>query len=136
MRVVVDTNILVSALINPNGRAADLYRLWQDGGFDLITSAWQLAEIRRVTRYPRLKDKFKPHEAGRLVNGLKESALFIGEPPAVDMSPDPDDNHLIAAALAGRAHYLVSGDKRDLLTLGKVGAVRLVTVSEFVKRLR
>ena len=53
--------------------------------------------------------------------------------PKVSYSPDPDDNPIIAAALVGRASYLVSGDKGDLLALGRVQAVRIVTARAFAE---
>ncbi len=53
--------------------------------------------------------------------------------PRVDDSPDPDDNNVLATAIAGGAHYLVTGDKTDLQTLEKVQSVRILTVREFME---
>ncbi len=55
MRVVLDTNILISALIVPGGAPDALYQTWRAGQFTLVTSEEQLDEFRRVTRYPRLR---------------------------------------------------------------------------------
>lgn len=55
MRVVLDTNVLVSALISPLGPSDRLYQEWRNGIFDLITSEEQLEEFRRVTRYPHIR---------------------------------------------------------------------------------
>jgi putative PIN family toxin of toxin-antitoxin system len=55
MRVVLDTNILVSALISKSGPTDRLYSAWKDHRYALVTSNEQLEEFRRVTRYPRVK---------------------------------------------------------------------------------
>ncbi len=58
---------------------------------------------------------------------MRKRATVLSDLPRVDYSPGPDDNPIIAAALAGRASHLVSGDKGDLLALGTVRGVRIVT---------
>ncbi|MGE0623835.1 MAG: putative toxin-antitoxin system toxin component, PIN family [Pseudomonadales bacterium] len=135
MRVVLDTGILLAALIT-SGTPPDLiYRAWRRRTFELITSEWQLEEIRRVSRYPKLRKYLKPVEVGTLVNGLRRQATTLQELPKVEFSPDPDDNPILATAIASRADYLVTGDKRDLLTLGKVEMVEIITARAFADRL-
>ncbi|MDZ7752986.1 MAG: putative toxin-antitoxin system toxin component, PIN family [Gammaproteobacteria bacterium] len=126
MRVVLDTGILLAALIK-SGTPPDLiYRAWRKKAFELITSEWQLEELRRVSRYPQLRKYLKPAEAGTLVNGLRRQTTVLQELPMVELSPDPDDNPILATAIAGQADYLVTGDKRDLLSLGKVETVQII----------
>ncbi len=67
MRLVVDTNILVSALLAATSLPAQLVVLWRDGRFDLLTTAEQLDELTRVTRYPKIRSRLAPAVAGRLV---------------------------------------------------------------------
>lgn len=55
MRVVLDTNVLLSALISPHGPPDIIYRTWRTGKFDVITSLVQLEELRRASRYPSSK---------------------------------------------------------------------------------
>jgi len=55
MRVVLDTNILLSALISPHGSPDIIYRAWRAARFELVTSTTQLDELRRASRYPKLK---------------------------------------------------------------------------------
>jgi predicted nucleic acid-binding protein len=74
-----------------------------------------------------------PPEAGALVNGLKQQATVLTVLPAVDLSPDPDDNPVLAMAMAAGAEYLITGDKADLLMLGQVGVTRIVTARWFVE---
>ncbi len=61
MRVVLDTNVLLSALLSPHGAADFIYRAWQKDRFDLVTSALQINELRRASRYAKFKDVLQPH---------------------------------------------------------------------------
>ena len=132
MRVVVDTNVLVSALLVESSLPAQLLAHWRRGRFALLTAEPQLEELRRVTRYPKLRDRLKPAVAGRLVNDLRELAGWVERLPPVDASPDPYDNYLLSIASGGAAHYLVTGDKADLLALGQHEDTRIVTARGFM----
>jgi len=132
MRVVIDTGILIAALITRDTPPDQIYQAWCKQRFELVTSEWQLNEFRRVSRYPKLRKFLLPIEAGNLVNGLRHQALLLNDLPNVELSADPDDNPLLAMAIAGEADYLVSGDKRDVLSLKKVGKARIVTAHRFL----
>lgn len=96
MRVVLDTGILLAALIT-SGTPPDLiYRAWRKKTFELVTSDWQLEELRRVSRSSKLRKYLKPAEVGTLLNGLRRQATILQELPEVELSPDPDDNPLLA----------------------------------------
>ena len=131
MRLVIDTNILVSALFSSTSLPAHLIVLWREGRFDLLTSADQLDELMRVTRYPRIRDRLAPALAGRLINELRDIAIVVKDLPVVTVSPDPYDNYLLATA-AGAADFLVTGDKRDLLSLKLYQGTKIVTVRDFL----
>jgi putative PIN family toxin of toxin-antitoxin system len=132
VRLVVDTNILISALLVDASLPAHLIALWRDGRFDLLTSAEQLDELMRVTSYPKIRERLAPPLAGRLINELRDVAIVVRNLPAVTVSPDPDDNYLLALAAAGAADFLVTGDKRDLLGLKLYEGARIVTVRDFL----
>jgi putative PIN family toxin of toxin-antitoxin system len=132
LRLVIDTNVLVSALFSSTSLPAHLIELWRQGLFDLLTSADQLDELMRVTRYPRIRDRLTPALAGRLINELRDLAIVLKDLPIVTVSPDPWDNYLLATAAAGGADFLVTGDKRDLLPLGRYGGAKIVTVRDFL----
>lgn len=133
MRVVLDTNILISALLQDRSLPFQLVALWRQGRIALLTSDEQLDELRRVTRYPKIRARLNPAVAGRLVNELKQVAILIANLPEVDLSPDPWDNYLLATVEAGNADLLVTGDKADLLHLGRHAGARIVTVRECLK---
>jgi putative PIN family toxin of toxin-antitoxin system len=135
MRVILDTNVLISALISPSGPADRVYRGWRSGVFDLVSCEEQIAEIRRVTRRPLLRSLIKPAEAGRLVNQLRHLAVMADPLPEVTASPDPWDNFILAAALGARANFLVTGDKSGLLALGRFSRTRIVTIRQFLREI-
>ena len=135
MRVVLDTGILIAALITTDTPPALIYQSWRKKRFELITSIWQLDEFRRVSRYPKLRRFLKPAEAGNMVNGLLRQATVLEDLPTVELSPDPNDNPVLAMAEAAKAQYLVTGDKADLLALGTIGTTRIVTARQFVQSL-
>ena len=132
MRVVLDTGLLIAALITKDTPPDQIYQAWRKRRFELVTSQWQLDEFRRVSRYPKLRKYLKPIEAGNLINGLRYQARLLEELPDADLSEDPDDNPLLAMAIAGEADYLVSGDKRNVLALKKVGKARIITARRFL----
>ena len=74
MRVVVDTNVLISALLSGRSPPAQIVTLWREGRFALLTSQEQLDELARVTRYPKIRERLSPALAGRLVNELRDVA--------------------------------------------------------------
>ena len=133
MRVVLDTNVLVSALLGTGSPPAQLLALWPRGRYQLLTADLQLEELRRVTRYPQIRKRLRPAQAGELVNALYELAQRVEPLPAVTASPDPADNVLLAIAQAGSADYLVSGDKRHLLALKRHGKTQIVTVHTLLR---
>ena len=131
MRVVLDTNILVSALLVQTGYPATIYRVWSEGNFTLLTSAEQLDELRATLHKPAIAARIKPYNAGRLVNEIKELAEIVEELPQVQRSPDATDDFLLALCEGGKADYLVTGDKSGLLTLARHRATWIVSARDF-----
>ncbi len=135
MRIILDTNIIVSGLISEHGVPAQLLNAWTDRVFSLVTSAPQIAEFTEVTRRPAVRPLITPSHAGRFVNDLHRFGTVLDKLPVVDRSRDPHDNYLLARAEAGAADYLVTGDKRDILVFKQHGPTRIVTAREMLKAL-
>lgn len=127
MRIILDTNILIAALMTRGTPPDRLYESLRDGRFALLTSELQIEELRRVTRREGVRFRINPAQAGRLVNDLRHMATMLARLPTVAVSPDPYDNFLLAMAEAGRADLLVTGDKRGLLELSSHAGTRIVT---------
>lgn len=132
MRLVIDTNVLISALLADTSLPAQLIVLWRHGRFDLLTAAEQLDELIRVTRYPKIRERLAPALAGRLINDLRAIAVMVDRLPVVDVSADPNDNYLLAIAAAGSADFVMTGDKRDLLGIEVYEGTKIVTVRDFL----
>ena len=131
MRVVLDTNVLVSAMITSVGKPAATVNAWVEGKFTLVTCAAHVDELRSMLQKPRVVELIKPHKAGRLVNQIRKLAEDVGELPTVERSSDPTDDFLLAMSEAGNADYLVTGDKSGLLALDRHKATRIVSASNF-----
>lgn len=133
MRIILDTNIIVSALISEHGAPAQLLNAWTDRVFSLVTSTTQIVEIMDVTRRPGVKALLTPAHAGRFINDLRRFSTVLQKLPIVDRSRDPNDNYLLAMVEAGDAHYLVTGDKRDVLAFKQHGNAHIVTAREMLR---
>jgi putative PIN family toxin of toxin-antitoxin system len=131
MHLVIDTNVLLSALMSPVSPSAQVLAIWRSRKFDLLTSDEQLDEIVRVTRYPKIRARLSPALAGRLVNRMRDLAIVVEKLPKVTRSPDPDDNYLLALAEAGDAQLLVTGDK-PLLALKRHKSTRIVSPAALI----
>ena len=93
MRVVLDTNILFSALISPHGTADRIYRAWRTARFEVVTSLVQLDEIRRASRYPKLQAVLQPAKVGTMLNNLQR-AIVLERLTIEHEADDPDDAFL------------------------------------------
>jgi uncharacterized protein len=129
VKVVLDTNVLISALVFPGGVPEQVYRLGIEGGITLVTSPPLLAELGRV-----LTDKFGWQDD--YVGAAVAQMVRIGEvvEPVERVSviaDDPDDDRVLEAAQAAGAAVIVSGD-RHLLNLGRWDEVAILGPAEFL----
>jgi len=104
VRAVLDTNVLVSALLSPRGTSALLLRSWLDGGFDLIVSQVLLRELGRVLAYPKISSRITQREQADFLGLLAEHATSVEDALKVSSvrSVDPDDDYLISVAESAR----------------------------------
>ena len=135
MRVILDTNVLLSALIRRDSVPGRVLEAWFDDRFVLITHELQLEELRVVTRRQQIRALIRPSEAGRLVNQLRANAELVTRLPRTRRSNDPADDFLLALSEAGRADLLVTGDKAGLLRLGSHNDTLILTARAFLDRL-
>ena len=139
MRIVVDTNLLVSGVISAGGLPRQLLDAAKAGAFELCTSEVLLVELLDVLS----REKFAARlmQAGLtpegIVGELRHLALVMSTPatPPRVVPTDPDDDHVIAAAVAGIADLIASGDKRDLLPIGSYQGIEIVTARVAIERI-
>ena len=128
MIVVLDTNVIISALLSPKGAPAEIIRRWEAGEFDVVTAPPLLAELKRALEYDRVKKHFKrPRKMiATLIKRLETVVTVVASPPSLDViRDDPADNRMLECALAGKASYIVTGDAHLLKLKGYQGIVML-----------
>jgi putative PIN family toxin of toxin-antitoxin system len=134
IRVLLDTNVLVSTAIKPTGKPAQIFRQAAIG-YELICTAYILEELADVLARPHIQKKFKelvaPARRAQFI-ALVESLAEMVEPQSrLEVVADADDNQILAGAVDGRADYLVTGDPH-LLTVGQMGECKLVSPEQFL----
>ncbi len=138
LKVVLDTNQFVSGAISKQGPSAMLLKAWREHAFILISSREILEEVGQALRYHRIAKKYglKEERIQSILALIEHEAVILPEIPHVDIiKDDPDDNKILACALAAEADYIVSGDKH-LLNLGRHKKTAIFTVGEFLKILQ
>ena len=126
---------MVSGLLSPKGPPGKLVSAWLKGQFELVTSNEQIAELRRVLDYERLRPFVHPEQARDFVENIEVLSVMATDLPTLELSPDPDDNVILATAVAGDAEAVVSGDKADVLALGDVEGIPIITAKEALRLL-
>ena len=127
MRVVLDTNVLIGALITKGTPPDKLYRAWLRGEIELVTSTAQVRELTAVLPRERLRKFLDADDAQAMVENIGARAVILDELPSVSLSPDHMDNRILATAIAGRVDLIVSGDKKHMLALRKIDGIPIVT---------
>lgn len=137
MRVVLDTNVVLSALIFGGGQSGRLRLGWQQGAFVPLASTASVQELVRVLAYPKFRLS-KSDQDELLADYLPyaQTVRIPQPPPTVPECRDPLDVPFMHLAVAGKAHALVSGDK-DLLVLSdafkQASGCLIVTIDTFLK---
>ena len=134
MLVVLDTNVLLSALRTDTTPPARILDAWRAGRFRLVTSIEQIEEFRRAARYPKLRSVLPRAAVGEVVNQLRAADVLLERLRRAGDSPDPGDEYLIAMAIASGADFLVTGD-RELLALRRAAETPIVTPRRFAAML-
>ena len=111
-RVVLDTNVLVSALVTPQGASAQLLVELRAGAYELVVSPMLLAELREVLRRPKFRHYVSTPEIDAYLELIGRESVLVEDPvPSSEpLSADPDDEYLLDLARAAHVDALVSGD--------------------------
>ena len=130
-RVVLDTNVVVSALLFEAGRLTWIRRAWMAGDLAPLVSPATAAELLRVLAYPKFG--LTGDEIETLLGDFLPFAEVVEPPEGTDSWPglaDPDDRIFLDLAAAGRASYLVTGDQA-LLSVSSPRGCRIISPAEF-----
>ena len=134
MRVVLDTNVVVSAHISTSGPLAVIRHAWERKRFDFVISTAILAEYERVFSYPHLvaRHHLTSQEIAEVINDIEELATMVNTTSQLNVDPaDPTDNKFVECAVDGDAAYIVSGDQH-LLKLGTYHGIQIVQPELFL----
>ena len=129
MRILLDTNLWVSALLSETMRNR-IGRIIADSRLEILADAELLAELERVCARPKFARLLSPVQVNGFIQILRDRLTFIETHSEVQVCRDPDDDYLLAICLDGQADFLLSGDN-DLLTLRFFEKTRILALTEF-----
>ena len=134
MKVVLDTDVLVSGLMSPDGVPGQILAAWTEAQFEVVSSREQLAEIARVLAYPKVRRilNWNDHRIEQFIQRFYLRIEIVElDAVGVDVPRDPDDAPMLNALIVSEADFLVTGDQ-DLLVLNRHYPIE--TPSEFIQR--
>ena len=135
-KAVLDSSVLISAFLTRGGVPDQVLDAAERGDFTLCLSGEILAETASVLlRAPKLHAHygFDPAAAEAFCDGLAAMAEIATDLPKLQAVPaDPKDDMVVATAVAAKAGYLVTGDRKHLLSLGTYERIRIVTPRKFL----
>lgn len=138
--VLIDTNVWVSALINPSGLPASIEKEWIEHRFNVVVSPYMLEELIEVLTRPRIKEKYHltSAEIARFIRLINESSIKVIPSGNMHICRDAFDDIVLETAILGKAKYLVTRDddiKRDinLFRHMKEHGIEILSVSQFLK---
>jgi hypothetical protein len=133
LRIILDTNILISYLISKNFMKLDKHLL--DGNIRLLFSQESMEEFLTVIQRPRLTNYFSPENIEHLLSLFSSCGESVDITSDIKLCRDAKDNFLLNLAVDGSADYLITGDQ-DLLEIKKIEETQIITVSDFLKILK
>ena len=132
VKVVVDTNVLVSALLF-GGKPGKLIPLWQRGTIRPLASKEIIDQCLRVLTYPKFKLAEEDINFLLYQEILPYFEIVDFEPRPLIIKKDPEDDKFIRCALVGKAKWVISGD-RHLLALKTYQKIKILTLSDFLQK--
>lgn len=129
--VVLDTNVLISAVLFPGSAPSAVYELARRGFVKLYLSDFIFSEVERVLR---VKFELSPRAVSFHIRLVRTMSIEVFPRKHTRRIREcPDDNYILDCALEAKADYLVTGDKKHILPLGKVGNTRIISPAEFLE---
>jgi putative PIN family toxin of toxin-antitoxin system len=132
MRVVLDTNVLVSGLLNPFGPPAAIMQMAIRGELVVCHDARILTEYGQVLRRPKFQ--IHPTEADAVLEQIQARGSLVASQPLAAPLPHPDDEAFLEVAVAGQAEFLITGNLKHYPS--RCGGVRVVSPRKFLQEWR
>ena len=128
LKVVFDTNIYISAIIF-GGNPRQCLELARKGEIELFTSRAILLELANKLR---VKFLWSDSEIREVIEGIGQFAGLVSPKQRLDLIKDEPDNRILECALEAKADYIVSGDKKDLLSINKFKSIKIISAKQFL----
>ncbi len=134
MIIVLDTNVIISALLSPSGPPAEIINHWEADQFEVVSSPALLTELERALQYPRVKKYLKtsPDEVAAFITRFRTVATAVEPQLSLEViKEDPADNRVLECAVAAGASYIVTGDDH-LLGIKQYKEIIILKPAEFL----
>jgi putative PIN family toxin of toxin-antitoxin system len=131
MRITLDTNVLISSWIVPDGSADQVMQLVRQGDVELVLSPFILDELTRI-----LTQKFNlpPSSVEKAVRRIERLSTIVQPEVTINIIKEKqDDNRILECAVSGKVDYLITGDKKHILPLGSIQGISIITITEFLR---
>lgn len=134
MIVVLDTNLIISALLSPQGTPSKIFERWEEGEFDVAVSNPLQDELERALGYERIKKYFRGTDFNLniFIKHLQETAILVKPQIRLEViTNDPEDNRLLECAVTSGSSYIISGDQH-LLDLKEYQGIQILSPAGFI----
>lgn len=133
--IVPDVNVLVSGAIASQYAPSVIVQAWKDEIIHFATSEPILEDLMRVFSYPRVEKLtgMRGADIHAYIQTIREGSSVVPGTTEVIVSPDPDDDKLFACAIEAEADYIVSMDKKDVLSVEEYEGIKTIHPSDFVQ---
>ena len=137
-RIVLDTNLVVSVILSPDGKPATILKMALTAKLDLVLSPAILEEISLVLNYERIvklftKRSITPEKLKDALHKIVKTAIMVpGKKEVYHIDKDPSDNMFLSCALEGKADFIISGD-HHLTDLKEYKNIQIVDPDTFLK---
>lgn len=129
MKVVIDTNVIVSGLLNPYGPPAEILRLLLTGSLLLFYDIRIISEYFEVLNRPRFQ--FDKENVSLIISEIETSGIPVITHPLKKLLPDPSDKMFLEVALAGQAEYIITGNKKHFPE-NVCSGIKILSPAEFI----
>jgi len=132
VKVILDTNIYISAILF-GGKPEKIRKLSKEKKIELLVSEAIIAEVAEVLRK---KFDWESWQISQIIDEIRETAtLVIPNQTIFVIKKDKDDNRILECAIEGKTQYIISGDKRHLLPLKEYQGIKILSPSEFLRKM-
>jgi len=135
LKIILDTNVFVSALINPHGKPSQILDCVFENKLRLFLSAPIIEELEQVLNYPKLVKRhgLEEEEVEEFISSLLSITSLVREEQTIKAIPcDPSDDKFLSCAISAKADCIISGDEH-LLNLDEYAGIRIVTPARFLE---